>query len=272
MLNHFLNADTTLQSIILIILCLSFALASLYLLRRIRPIESRQKILDVHGHIFGVVGIIYAVLVGAIAIGSWEKFTHAEMLITKEASNAISIYKLAPGLGNDQTKEVQTFMKNYLESAIHEEWPKMQKNIAPDMDEANLTALTKRLMQIEPKKKSQELLMPMMIQEVNNLRAIREERLFLAKNTLNGAILKLVFLGSVLTILACIFLESETSKFNSIALLSILSVLIGLVLSAIIGLDHPYQGDLSVLPHPLESALGYINSGGNLTIPAIITK
>jgi len=136
------------------------------------------------------------------------------------------------------------------------------------MNEANVTALTKRLTQIDPKTKSQELFIPIVIQEVNYLRMIREERLFLAESGLNGAILQLVFLGGFLTLLACIFLESESSKFNSAILLSILSILIGLVLSAIIGLDHPYQGDISISSRPLESALNYINSEGELVMPA----
>ena len=102
-----------------------------------------------------------------------------------------------------------------------------------------------------------------MIQEVNSLRMIREERLFLAETTLNTAILKLVFLGGFLTLLACIFLETESSKSHNAILLSILSILIGLVLSAIIGLDHPFQGDLSISSRPLEAALSYINNAGN---------
>ena len=139
----------------------------------------------------------------------------------------------------------------------------MQKNISSDINEENITALTKRLVQIDPKNKSQELYIPIVIQEVNSLRMIREERLFLAETTLNTAILKLVFLGGFLTLLACIFLETESSKSHNAILLSILSILIGLVLSAIIGLDHPFQGDLSISSRPLEAALSYINNAGN---------
>lgn len=272
MLNFFFNAHTGFQSIIICILCLSFSLVTLYLLRKIWPIEERQKILDVHGHIFGVIGIIYAVLVGAVAIGSWEKFNQADVLAIKEASSAVNIYNAAPGLGNGVAKEIQTYIKTYLDDAIHNEWPKLQKNISPDINEANITAITKRLTQIEPKNKTQELFIPIVIQEVNNLRVIREERLYLAETGLNGAILKLVFLGGFLTLLACIFLESEATKFNSAILLSILSILIGLVLSAIMGLDHPYQGNISISPRPLESALSYVNGSGELAIPAITSK
>jgi len=263
MLNYFLTANTSLQSIALTLLCLSFSLATLYALRMIWPIESRPKILDIHGHMFGVIGIIYAVLVGAVAIGSWEKFNHGDVLVIREASIAMNIYNAAPGLGKGDVKEVQTFIKNYLENTIHNEWPKMQKNISSDINEENITALTKRLVQIDPKNKSQELYIPIVIQEVNSLRMIREERLFLAETTLNTAILKLVFLGGFLTLLACIFLETESSKSHNAILLSILSILIGLVLSAIIGLDHPFQGDLSISSRPLEAALSYINNAGN---------
>jgi hypothetical protein len=261
MLIYFLNSDTGLQSIILGLLCLSFSLITVYSLRRLWPIKGRPKILDIHGHMFGVIGIIYAVLIGAIAIGSWEKFNHADDLIIKEASSAINIYNLAPGLGDGVDKEVRSFIENYLENIIQNEWPKMQKSISPDIKEANVTALTNRLTQINPKNKTQELFVPIVIQEVNNLRMIREERLFLAESSLNTAIFKLVFLGSFLTLLACIFLETESSKLSSVILISILSILIGLVLSAIIGLDHPYQGNLSISLHPLESALTYITSG-----------
>jgi hypothetical protein len=272
MLNYFLNANTGLQSIVLSLLCLSFSLTALYLLRKIWPLESRQRILDIHGHVFGVIGIIFAVLLGAVAVGSWEKFNRAENLTIKEASSAINIYNSALGLGKSEAKEVRTFVKHYLEVAIHNEWPQMKKNISPEMNEENITALTKRFTQIEPKTKSQELFIPIVIQQVNYLRMIREERIFLAESALTGAIMQLVSLGGFLTLLACIFLESESSKINSIIFLSILSILIGLVLAAIIGLDHPYQGDISISSLPLESALSYINSADGLATPTNNSK
>jgi hypothetical protein len=266
-LNYFLNSGTTFQGFILSFICLFFSLSTLHLLRKIWAIETRPKVLDIHGHIFGVIGIVYAVLAGAVTIGSWEKFNHADALAIKEASSVITIYNSAPRLGSVEAKEVQTFLKHYLEVAIYDEWPKMKKNISPDLSEENIIALTKHLTQIELKNKSQELFIPIVLQEVNYLRTIREQRLFIAESTLTGAILQLVFLGGFLTLLACIFLESETSKLNSTILLSILSILIGLVLAAIIGLDHPYKGNLSISSRPLESALSYMNSMDEPAMP-----
>lgn len=263
MLIPFLNSNTTLQSAILCLFCLSFSLISLFALRKIWPLERRPQLSEIHGHIFGVIGIIYAVLIGAITIGSWEKFNHADDLIIKEASSAINIYNAAPGLGSGADKEVQAFVKNYLEGIIQNEWPQIQKGHSPEIKEVNVTALTKRIAQIEPKNKSQELFIPIVTHEVNSLRKIREERLFLAETSLNSAILKLVFIGAFLTLMACVFLDDKKSRLDNVILLSILSILIGLVLSAVVGLDHPYQGDLSISHRPLESALNYINSGGN---------
>ena len=109
MLTFLYNADTIWQILIVSVLSLIFALGGILFLRKVWPLSKRPKFSEIHGHIFGVIGIIYAVLIGAIAVGSWDKFKAAEELTYKEALTSVSIYRSASGLEIHQAKQVKQF-------------------------------------------------------------------------------------------------------------------------------------------------------------------
>lgn len=88
-------------------------------------------------------------------------------------------------------------------------------------------------------------------------------RLFLATSSLNRIILQFIFFGSFLLIVAGIFFGIENSLLSNIIIVSTLSVVTGLVLSIIMGLDHPYQGNIMTSLDPFVSVLQLMNSPTN---------
>jgi len=260
MLTFLYDADTIWQLLIPSFFSLFFSLGGILLLRKVWPISKRPKFADIHGHMFGVIGIIYAVLIGAIAIGSWDKFKSAEELANKEALTALSIYRTASGLETNQAKEVKQFIEGYLTNVIEKEWPNMKKGIILDIKEPYLYELSNFLTAINTKNTTQLIFLNTLVQETIKLREIRGMRIFVSDSSLNIILLQFTLLGSFLIFLATIFFGAEHPLPSSIIIVSILSIVTGLVITIIIGLDHPYQGDIVISPRPLEAALKFMKS------------
>jgi predicted small integral membrane protein len=97
-------------------------------------------------------------------------------------------------------------------------------------------------------------------QQLNELNQMREDRLFISVTYINYIILAFVFIGGFFLLLSLALIGLEFSLSSNFVLSSILSILIGLVLGITIGLDRPYQGDISVSNHPFVAALNFIQS------------
>jgi Protein of unknown function (DUF4239) len=260
MLNYLQGVNSIWQSLTLSLICLFFSFISMLLLRKILPTSYRPKFTDIHGHIFGVIGIIYAVLVGAIAVGSWDKFKHAEELTYKEAMSSLNIYRLADGLEPSKAQEMKKIIYHYVDSVVKNEWDAMKTGKPLELKEPNLIALTNLLTTIYPHNKTQEIFLTFLVEEDIKLREIRGERIFLSASSLNPVILQFVFFSSFLIILASIFFGTEHSFLGNFIVISVLSIVTGLVLTIIVRFDQPFQGDIITSDDPFTSALQLMSS------------
>ena len=74
----------------------SFVLFSVIVARivgRLVDPELRRDHNDLTGFIFAVVGVLYAVVLGFVAIGVWERFEAAEDRTYDEASSLAAVYR-----------------------------------------------------------------------------------------------------------------------------------------------------------------------------------
>ena len=260
MLSYLYTANSIWQSLTISFICLFFSLLSMLMLRRFWPASDKPRFKDIHGHIFGVIGIIYAVLIGAIAVGCWEKYKHADELVYKEVMSSLNIYRSAAGLERSKENEIKLLIKNYVINVVDNEWDAMKAGEALDLNEPNILTLNNLLAKIQPNSKTQEIFLTFLVEETNKLREIRGMRIFLSTSSLNRIILQFTFFGSFLIIFASIFFGTEHSLLSNIIVISALSIVTGLVLTIIMGLDHPYQGDIVTSRDPFKSVLKLMNS------------
>lgn len=248
---------------LIIVLCSIYLLASfctIFLIRKYSTSFFNPKFSDIHGHMFGAIGIIYAVLIGAIAVDTWDKFKMAQVISNKEATIAINIFNMAPILGDASQTKIQKNIEMYLDEVINKEWVQMQGGITPAFKNPQLIELNKILMGQVLENKKQEIYLPLLAEQLNELIQIREDRLFISVTYINSIILTFVFIGGFFLLLSLALIGLEFSLSSNLILSAILSILIGFVLGITIGLDRPYQGDISVSNEPFISSLNFIKT------------
>src|SRR5271156_3234715 len=86
---------------------------------------SRQELLREHnelaGFIFAVVGVIYAVILGLIAAGVWERYVNAEVRTFDEASRLTNVYRDAGAFPN--ATSIRKDLRTYVKDVITLSWP-----------------------------------------------------------------------------------------------------------------------------------------------------
>ena len=220
--------------------------------RRFAPTDMLRDHNDLTGFIFAVVGVIYAVVLGFIAIGVWERFTSAEAATYREASNLATVYRDAEFL--PQSRIIRNELRSYTHDVIVVGWPAMQRGRASDDTEAQAERLAREVNTADPRGARETNLHQQMISAMAASLAARDERLTEDATGLNGVMWTIVVLGGFITVGFTYLFGFKQSSMQT-AMVGTLAFLIGLVIFLTMSLDYPFRGSIHVGPEAFERAL-----------------
>ena len=72
-----------------------------------------------------VLGVLFALLVGFIAVDVWNNFDKAKAAVATEASALRAVVLLAGTFPEEQRTRIYTLINGHIEEAVNKEWPKM---------------------------------------------------------------------------------------------------------------------------------------------------
>ena len=207
---------------------------------------------DLAGFIFAVVGVTYAVLLGFIAIGVWERFAAAEDRTYDEASHLTSIYRDAgqfPGGGR-----VRDELRAYIENVIRLGWPAMRRGEIDRDTEIQAERVALAVEDLVPQTPQGVDVHQQMLVALDASLADRDARLSEDANGLNGLMWMVLLAGGFITI-AFSYLFGFRHSWMQAAMIGALALLIGLVIYLTMSLDFPFRGSITVPPDAFERAL-----------------
>ena len=96
-----------------------------YLVARYTPGDIRLEHNDRAGFILAVIGVVYAVLLAFVAIGTWERFNQAEARSYEESEALATVYRDAESFPD--AAPLRAMLRAYVRSVIDDEWPRMRR-------------------------------------------------------------------------------------------------------------------------------------------------
>src|SRR5207248_1844363 len=108
-------------------LIVSGAIAFLYLLRYVWPIEQRRQHNDLIGWQVTVIGTTYAVIIGFMLYAVWTNFELADGNAEAEANSLVNLVRAAQALPAVQRLEVRNLASEYVNIMLDQEWPAMSR-------------------------------------------------------------------------------------------------------------------------------------------------
>jgi hypothetical protein len=231
-----------------------FVLLSLLLARVVGafvPHEIRQEHNDLAGFIFAVVGVVYAVVLGFVAVGVWERFVAAEDRTYDEASALTAVYRDAGSFDNWQ--ELRRDVRLYVRSAISIGWPALEAgNSLPDSIISEDLSSDVHHTAIHDERQGQ--VFGHMIERTSEALLDRDARVTEDATGLNGVMWLVVIAGGFITISFSYLFGFQQTLMQTL-MIGTLALIIGLVIFLTMSLDYPFRGAIRVGPEAFERAL-----------------
>jgi hypothetical protein len=234
----------------------ALSLAGLWLTRpwvRKRGGESNE----LANYYFAAVGVFYALLVGLIAVATWENHSRIEDVVTGEAVAATDLYRDMEAYPSPLREELRGLLSSYVQAVIENEWPlQLQGKVPATAD--HMDQLVNRMFAFEPSTSGQQITHGECLRQLNAILSLRRQRFQAVDDGLSRLMWLIVLLGAAITIGMSFLFYTEKIVIHAILTVA-LSLVIGLSLFLIFALDGPLVGDDAVQPDSFQGALRSMN-------------
>ena len=130
-------------------------------------------------------GILFALLVGFIAVEVWNNYDKAKVAVATEASALRAIVLLAGTFPEEQKTRIYALIDRHIEVAINKEWPAMaqQRATLSTLRAAALIELLQDTLTLKPGDESQRLAQSEVIKALQTAADARRQRIVVSQST-----------------------------------------------------------------------------------------
>jgi Protein of unknown function (DUF4239) len=164
-------------------------------------------------------GILFALLVGFIAVEVWGNFDKAKAAVTTEASALRAVVLLAGDFPDEQRIAIYALVNRHIDESVNKEWPEMAQH---RMTLAALpTALIEALhdtLALKPTDDSQRAAQSEMVKELHTALDARRQRIVISESALGTVKWVGILLQGLCTLVAIAVVHSENRLARALTL------------------------------------------------------
>ena len=225
------------------------SLLGLWLVRKFASYEIMEGHKEIAGFIYGILGTIYAVILGFSVIFLWEQYHDAETVADREASQLSNLHRLAQALPADQQAPFSLSLEKYCRLVVDEEWPLMDQRKPSAKTHEQLLDIWRKGQAFDPGTEREKIILGKIVDTLTNFDDARRDRLLAARSSLPKPLWFVLIAGAVLTI-GFSYLFGIRNAIAHTVITIFLAASIGLGLFLIAALEGPFSGALSFRPRP----------------------
>ncbi len=240
-------------------ICILFALLGLWITHKSINPKTRKNNHDVAGFTFGIVGVVYAVLLGFTVVNVNDRFNSIQKNLVEESAVMLQLYRDAETFPEATRNAIRREIKSYAELVYNEEWDMMAAQKESSQAYDRLLSLWKEYYKVDPQNDKEMAWFKESLLRMNELANYRIIRLFNTTQSLGSMMWTLLVSGALITIFFMYFFSIE-SLFAHALLTALLTGTISFMLFLILSLDSAFSGDVSVAPTEIEKTIQRFNS------------
>ncbi|MCX7348883.1 MAG: DUF4239 domain-containing protein [Alphaproteobacteria bacterium] len=214
-------------------------------------LHAEQKVNDVVIFVGANYGLIYAVLLGLLAVATFDNTRALKENMAQEAMSLSTIYNSAGGYPEPLRSDLRAQLRDYTHYVIDKDWPAHRLAKTPNGGEHRLQAMRQDLFAFEPKGETQGILHGEILREFNSMYDAREQRLASVTSSMPSVLWYVVIFGAILTSMFIWMLHMDLIP--QILLGGVTALFLGVMTYLIYAMDHPLQGAVSLEPEPYQS-------------------
>ena len=195
--------------------------------------------------------VFYGLALALIAVNVWQTYNDVSKTVSQEAISFAALYRDVSGYPEPIRGKLQAEIRGYIDQVIHGAWPLMRKGQVPTEGVAWMDRLQAILTNFEPASEGQRILHTETLAAYNRALQARRMRVDAIDTGLPGVMWAVIVFGAVISISSCYFFHVEDVRLHCI-LVALLAVLIGLVITMTVSMNHPFRGDLGLSADPYQ--------------------
>jgi hypothetical protein len=200
-------------------------------------------------------GILFALLVGFIAVEVWGDFDKAKVAVASEASALRAVVLLAGTFPEEQKTRIHALIDRHIEEAVNKEWPAMarQRATLSLLPTALIEALHDTLA-LKPTDDSQRTAQREMVNALRTALNARRQRIVVSESAVGSVKWAGILLMGLFTLVAIAMIHSDNRLTCAIAVTLFAS---GMALSLLLiaAYSRPFTGEISVGPELLKQVI-----------------
>ena len=216
---------------------------------------------DLAGFLYGVIGVIYAVLLGMTAVAAWDDYQSIKRTTILEAN---ALQNLVHGLAahpEPQRSQLRETTERYVRSVITDEWPAMHRGESSPRTQETADLMIRTWVLLQPQSPGETVNLERSLNQLHGFLDQRQLRLEAAHEGLDLLMWGVLLFGAALTIGFSFFFWAENVALHLLMTCS-LAALIAIVVYWIVIYDHPLWGNVRVSPAPFIRILTQLEAQG----------
>jgi len=199
-------------------------------------------------------GILFALLVGFIAVEVWGNYDKAKAAIASEASALRAVAILAGDFPGDQKARIHALLNQHIEEAINKEWPAMARQRATLSTSVALIEALYFTLSLKPADDSQRTAQLEIVKALETAMDARRQRIVVSQSAVGSVKWAGILLQGLLTLIAIAMVHSDNRPACAIAL-ALFATGIALSLLMIAAYSRPFTGEISAGPDLLRQVM-----------------
>ena len=200
-------------------------------------------------------GILFALLVGFIAVEVWGNFAKAKTAVETEASALRAVVLLAGVFPDEQSMSIYALVNRHIDESVNKEWPEMahQRATLAALPTALIEALHETLA-LKPADDSQRAAQLEMVKEIHTALDARRQRIVISESALGTVKWVGILLQGLCTLVAIAMVHSDNRLARAISL-ALFATGIAMSVLLIAAYGRPFSGEISVGPELLKQVI-----------------
>ena len=241
---------------------IAFSILTILLSKRYLFYRLRYRDNATIASISSLIGIIYGVLVGFIALYLINNNDHATDAVLREANAVANVYRDSLWLKQPTQEKIHLALENYVSIVTNKEWPLMRLGQNADTGgDLVIEAVSNLLRDYKTTSSSETLIMQDLLTELKTLYNARHERISMSLSELSPELWEVILVGTILII--GINYAFRVSFYLHLFAISAFAIMAASMLFLLVTLDRPFQGEFSIEPDPYQSVLTFMKTGSD---------
>jgi len=200
-------------------------------------------------------GILFALLIGFIAVEVWNNYDKAKGAVATEASALRAVVLLAGTFPEEQKMRIYALIDRHIEVAVNEGWPAMAgRRLTLSTLPTSLIAALQETLTLKPADDSQRIAQTEMVKAIHAAADARRQRIVISESSVGRVKWAGILLQGICTLIAIAMVHSDNRLACAIAM-TLFATGMALSLLLIGAYSRPFVGEISVRPDLLKQVI-----------------